>query len=159
MEIWEVTKFSTTVAKSASKSLCGAGQNVASEYSQILAEKISNVRADVEAMAAVREQLDEICAMHEELTGDVKVDEDSGNANRDDAALQKFMQTETIKRFLPDGTIMITTYEGSRIVEQVKHKPHMVSVPDYTAPPNPDGTVATKLEPRQSLDLAMLLMM
>lgn len=160
MEIWEVTKFSATLTKSALKSSHGAGQNVASEYSQILAEKISNVRADVEAMAEVREQLDEICAMHEELTGDVKVDEDSGNANRDDdAALQRFMQTETIKRFLPDGTIMITTYEGSRIVEQVKHKPHMVSVPDYTAPPNPDGTVATKLEPRQSLDLAMLLMM
>ena len=161
MEIWEVTKFSATLTNGASKISHGAGQNIASEYSQILAEKISNVRADVEAMAAVREQLDEICDLHEELTGDVKVDEDSGNANRDDdsAALQQFMQTETIKRFMPDGTIMITTYEGSRIVEQVKHKPHMISVPDYTAPPNPDGTVATKLEPRQSLDLAMLLMM
>ena len=63
MEIWEVTKFSATLTKSALKSSHGAGQNVASKYSQILAEKISNVKADVQQMSAVREQLDEICEL------------------------------------------------------------------------------------------------
>ena len=54
---------------------------------------------------------------------------------------------------------MLTTYEDGRIVEQVKHKPHMTVVPDYTAPPKPDGSVATELKPTQNFDLAMLLMM
>lgn len=159
MEIWEVTNSAATLSKSASHSSYKSGSSIVSEYSQILAAKISSVREDVQAMQAVREQLDEICELQEEITGDVKVDEDSGNANRDDDSAPIIKPTETIRRFLPDGTISITTYQGSKIVEQVRHKPHMVSVPDYTAPPNPDGTTATKFEARQSLDLAMLLMM
>lgn len=159
MEIWEITNSAATLSKSASHSSYKSGSSIVSEYSQILAAKISSVREDVQAMQAVREKLDEICELQEEITGDVKVDEDSGNANRDDDSAPIIKPTETIRRFLPDGTISITTYQGSKIVEQVRHKPHMVSVPDYTAPPNPDGTTATKLEARQSLDLAMLLMM
>lgn len=158
MEIWEVTNFSTTIIKRTSQTSC-KGADVASAYADILAEKISNIKADLQQMAATQEQLDEIAALQEELTGTVKVDEDSGNANRSEAPAPQIKPTETIKRFLPDGTIMITTYEGSKIVEQIKHKPHMISVPDYTAPPNPDGTVATKFEARQSMDLALLLMM
>lgn len=159
MEIWEVTNPVASFGKNRPQtSYTGTGGDIASAYSQILAEKISNIKADVQQMSEIREQLDEISGLHEELTGTVKVDEDSGNANRSDAPAQTTKPTETIKRFLPDGTIMITTYEGSKIVEQVKHKPHMIYVPDYTAPPNPDGTVATKPEARQSMDLALLLM-
>ena len=159
MEIWEVTNPVASFKKDASQSSYRSGTSIASEYSKILAEKISNVKADVQQMSEIREQLDEICDLQEDLTGEVKIDEDSGNANRDGSAAATSKSTETVKRFLPDGSIMITTYEGSRIVEQIKHKPHMTVVPDYTAPPNPDGTVATKLEASQSLDLAMLLMM
>ena len=159
MEIWEVTSPVTSFKKDASQSSYRGGTAVATEYSKILAEKISCVKADVQKMAEIQEQLDEICDLHEELTGKVKIDEDSGNANRDGgSSVSTSRATETVKKFLPDGSIMITTYEGSRIVEQIKHKPHMTVVPDYSAPPNPDGTVSTKLEPSQSLDLAMLLM-
>lgn len=136
------------------------GNSVASEYAKILAEKISNIKSDVQKMDAIQEQLDEIRDMHEELTGEIKTDEDSGNANRDDSGGVSINNSvETIKRFMPDGSIMITTYEGSKIVEQLRQRPHMVSVPDFTAPPKPDGTTATKLEAKQSLDLASLLMM
>ncbi len=159
MEIWEVTNSVASLKKNASQSSYRSGSNVASEYSKILAEKISNVKADVQQMSAVREQLDEICDLQEDLTGEVKINEDSGNANRDGSGASAGKSTETVKRFLPDGSILVTTYEGSRIVEQVKHKPHMTVVPDYTAPPNPDGTVATKLDKSTSIDLAMLLMM
>lgn len=75
-----------------------------------------------------------------------------------DSAYSKVLQ-ETVKRFMPDGSIMLTTYEGSRIVGQIKRKPHMAVVPDYTAPPNPDGSVATELKPTHSLDWEMLMMM
>ncbi|MBQ6131124.1 MAG: hypothetical protein IJL12_02125 [Selenomonadaceae bacterium] len=67
MGIWEVKVSSLDIdvkvsAKSSSKS-------VASEYSKILAEKISNIKTDVQAMREIQEQLDEIRDMHVELTG------------------------------------------------------------------------------------------
>ncbi len=157
MKVLDVTNLATS--KSASQSSYKGSNGIASEYSKILAEKISNVKADVRAMAEVQSQLDEIADLQEDLTGTVKVDEDSGNANRDDAPSISIQPTETIKRFRPDGSIMVTTYKGSRIVEQVKHKPNMIVVPDYTAPPKPDGSTATKLEARQNFEMEMLLMM
>ena len=158
MGIWEVQTVSVTVTKTSCKT-SSTGGGIASEYSKILAEKMANVKKDVQEMEIVQEQLDEIREMHEELTGEIKVDEDSGNANRDGGSMTKTVEIETIKRFMPDGSIMVTTYEDGKITEQVKHKPHMMVVPDYTAPPKPDGSPATELKPYQNLDLEMLLMM
>ena len=158
MELWEVTNTaSVTVSKYLSKS--SAADNLVSEYSKILDEKISNIKDDVQQMEIVQEKLDEINSMHEELTGEVKVDEDSGNANRNEDFVSKMLSIETVKRFMPDGSIMVTTYEGGKITEQVRHKPHMSVVPDYTAPPKPDGSPETELKPTQNFDLEMLLMM
>ena len=159
MEIWEITKYAAGTTGNAAQSSYRSTASVASEYSKILAEKISNIKADVEAMETVREQLDEISDMHAELTGEVKIDEDSGNANRDSGTSPTITEQETIKRLLPDGSVMITTYEGARIVEQIKRKPHMTVVPDYTAPPKPDGSPATELKPTHSLEWEMLLML
>lgn len=160
MELWEVTKLAASTGRNAAQSSYkGTTSGITSEYSKILAEKIANIKADVQEMAEVQEQLDEISELHADLTGEVKQDEDSGNANSDGGSWSNVPNVETIKRFLPDGSIMLTTYEDGRIVEQVKHKPHMTVVPDYTAPPKPDGSVATELKPTQNFDLAMLLMM
>ena len=157
MELWEVTKtVSVTVSTSCKKVSTG---NVASEYSKILAEKISNIKTDVKQMEEVQEKLDEIRELHEELTGKVKVDEDSGNANRNGGSVSKTVDIETIRRFMPDGSIMVTTYEDGKVTEQVRHKPHMTVVPDYSAPPKADGSPHTELKPTQNFDLAMLLMM
>lgn len=160
MELWEITKLAASTGRNAAQSSYkGTTGGITSEYSKILAEKIANIKADVQEMAAVQEQLDEISELHADLTGEVKQDEDSGNANSDGGSWSNIPNVETIKRFLPDGSIMLTTYEDGRIVEQVKQKPHMTVVPDYTAPPKPDGSVATELKPTQNFDLAMLLMM
>lgn len=156
MEIWKVTKLAAGT-KAAQSSYRNKTSGTVSEYSKILAEKIANVKTDLREMEMVQEQLDEIRDLHEELTGEVKRDEDSGNANRE-GGRANISNVERIKRFLPDGSIMVTTYEDGKITGQIKHKPHMTVVPDYTAPPKDDGTVATKLKPSQSFDLAMLLM-
>ena len=157
MDIREIANPATSLMSSSTRR---SKSGIASEYSQILASKIANVKTDLEKMNAVQEQLDEIADLQEELTGEVKIDEDSGNANRNDSSGTASAKTvETIKRFMPDGSILITTYEGGTITEQIKQKPHLQVVADYSAPPNPDGTVATKTERTQSLDLAALLMM
>ena len=157
MGIWEISSLPEEMIGTSSYKVSSKG--VASEYSKILAEKMSNVKRDVQQMEIIQEQLDEISDMHEELTGEVKIDEDSGNANRDSGSVSKTVEVETIKRFMPDGSIMVTTYENGKVTEQVRHKPHMMVVPDYTAPLNPDGSPATELKPYQNLDLEMLLMM
>lgn len=158
MEIWEVAKPATSFNRNAPQQSHKAN-SVASEYSKILAAKLSNVKADVQAMAAVQEQLDDIRNMHEELTHTVKVDEDSGNANRDDdSATAQIIMTEKVRRFLPDGSIMVTTYEDGRITERVKLKPHMIVVPDYTAPPKADGSVATQLKPTNVFRQELMMM-
>ena len=142
MGIWEINGLVPGVDGNYSPK--GSAKNFVSEYSKILDEKISNIKADIEQMEETQEQLDEISELQEELTN---------------GASTKIVETETIKRFMPDGSIMVTTYEGGKVVEQVRHKPHMMVVPDYTAPPKPDGTPATELKPYQNLDLEMLLMM
>lgn len=159
MGIWEVTKLAAGNGRNAAQSSYKSTSPAASEYSKILAEKLANIKADVRQMEAVQEQLDEIRDLHEELTGDVKLDEDSGNANRDDGNTSTITCVEKIKRFLPDGSVLITTYEGGKVTDRLKLKPHMTVVPDYDAPPEPDGSVATELKPTRSLELQMLLML
>ena len=159
MELWEVTNSAAGTGKSSAQSPYKIPLNRAttSLYSKILAEKISNVKADVQQMEEVREQLNEIRDLQEELTSKAKVDEDSGNANRD--YFSQMVCVEKVKRFLPDGSILITTYEDGKITDQFKKKPHMVETLDYNAPPKADGSPDTKLEPSRNLDLEELLMM
>ena len=159
MGIWEITTVAAGTGRNAAQSSYKGTSPIASEYAKILAEKIANIKTDVRQMEMVKEQLDEIRDLHEELTGDVKLDEDSGNANRDEGTASTITCVEKIKRLLPDGSVMITTYEGSRITDRVKLKPNMIVVPDYNAPPQPDGSVATELKPTRSLELQMLLML
>lgn len=143
MGIWEIQATSLDINIGTTRKVSSKG--VASDYSKILAEKISNIKADVEAMEEVQDQLDEIEEMQAKLTGD--------------GTSSGITEIETIKRFMPDGSIMVTTYENGEITEQIRHKPHMSVVPDYTAPPKADGSPATELKPYQNLDLEMLLMM
>lgn len=155
----DIREIANLAAVGKSQASYKKSRSVASDYAQILADRIANVETDMRKMNAVQEKLDEIADLQESITGQVKVDEDSGNANRQQSASTNTQTVETIKRFMPDGSILITTYEGSAIVEQVKQKPHLQVVADYSAPPNPDGSVATKTERTQRLDLAALLMM
>ena len=142
MEIWEVTNSAAVGKNSAQTSYKTAG-GVSSEYAKILAQKISNVESDVKEMEAVQEQLDEIDEMQVELAGNVNT----------------FLSVEKVRRFMPDGSILVTTYTDGKVTEQFRKKPHMVPVPDFSAPPKVDGSPETKLEPRQSLDLMELLRM
>ena len=157
MEIWELANSATSFGRDVPQ-FSRKSDSTTSEYSKILAAKISNIKEDVRAMEAVQNQLDEIRDLQEELTGNVKVDEDSGNANRDENSVTSTPQTvETVRRFLPDGSIMLTTYRDGKITDRVQLKPHMIVVPDYTAPPKPDGSVDTKLKPTNNFYPALLM--
>ncbi len=159
MEIWEVTKTAAVVKKNSAQPTYKLpnAKGVVSEYSKILAEKMSNVKRDVREMEIVREQLDEISEMHTALTGEVKVDEDSGNANREAGSSANIICVEKIRKFLPDGSVMITTYEDGKITDRVKMKPHMISVADYSKPPKVDGSPETILKPTQNFFLEFMM--
>lgn len=143
MGIWQITNVSETATGQTSYKGSSA-KALVSEYSKILNEKISSIKEDIEQMEETQEQLDEIDELQAELTG-------NGG--------ERMVEVETIKRFMPDGSIMVMTYENGKITGQVRHKPPMMVVPDYTAPPTPDGSPATELKPYQNFDLEMLLMM
>ena len=75
------------------------------------------------------------------------------DASKNNSALQNLNVVsempviETIKRFRPDGSIMITTYKDGSIESTTKIKPHLVPMPDYSAPPTPEGQPEIKLVP------------
>ena len=157
MEVLEVTNIAAGSRKKSAQSSNKLADGAASEYSKILAEKLSNVKADMREIEKVQNQLDEICDLQEELTGRVKVDEDSGNANRKEGTISNLPCVEKIRRYLPDGSVLITTYEDGRISDRVKMKPHMLVVPDYTAPPKADGSVETTLKATQNFFLEFMM--
>ncbi len=102
---------------------------VSSDYAQILSEKIS------------------------------KVDEQFENMKKNFGSQQENFakNVHTVKKFMPDGSMMITTYEDGKISSRIKKRPHLVPVPDYSAPPTASGEPAIKMQ--QSFSLAELLMM
>ena len=110
------------------------GEN--SDYAKILAEKISEVDSEFE-----------------ETKNNLSNQNQSSGSEENSASA-----TETIKRFMPDGSIMITTYDGSSITSQIKLRPHMVAVADYSAPPKESGEPEIKMVAKQNLDLLSLLM-
>ena len=83
--------------------------------------------------------------------------ENEGAEQTQDVANNSIPVVETIKRFKPDGSIVITTYEDGKMTDRTKIKPHLVPVPDFSAPLTPEGKIDTKLVPHFSLmDLLML---
>lgn len=110
---------------------------ISSEYAKILAEKISEVET---AMKEAQENAEQQQQNFSESSTTAK-------------------SVETIKRFMPDGSIMITTYEDGEISSQIKKRPHLVPTPDFSAPPDASGNVAVKMEQHFSAaDLLMMLM-
>lgn len=63
----------------------------------------------------------------------------------------------THRKFMPDGSIMITETEDGEVVNRYLKKPHMIPMPDPSGALNADGSVKMKLVPH--LDILDMLMM
>ena len=106
-----------------------------SSYAEILSQQIAQLEQDAQSES-----------------------ENLSSQTQDDTSTSNSMAViETIKRFRPDGSIMITTYKDGKIDSTTHIKPHLVPVPDFSAPPTPDGQPAIKMV--QRFTLAELLMM
>lgn len=108
-----------------------SSEGVKGAYAQILQQKLSTLKEDLEDMEQRREELDELRKQREELTGKSQEDE-NGNISTQGTK-------ETVKRFMPDGSIMVTTTENGKVVEQFKKKPNLVPMPNPSAPKPEDG--------------------
>ena len=151
MELWQIrTTLSNKDMTQAlqSKSAASTSDSAKSEYAKILAEKIASARDDMERMSEIQEELDKNRELHEELTGTVK-DEDSGNSSH--------VTTETIKRIMPDGSILFMKVQGNEVIEQFKKKPHFIAVADPSAPQSESGHIAVTMKMKPHLDLFDLL--
>ena len=139
MSAWNVN-FGTDLISSKAQSVYQNGSEnnsaaqssvkVSSDYQKILAERITEVNQQFEEMRENLENQQQSKAMS---------------------------STYTKKRFMPDGSMMITTYEDGEIKSQIKKKPHLVPMPDYSAPLTADGKPAIKMESQFNLlDLLMM---
>lgn len=127
---------STVITDSNSANNIAAGNVVgeSSGYAKILAEKIAEVDSDMNKQNNSASQQDNAATSGEKSMTNI----------------------ETLRKIMPDGSIRIITYENGEMVEEMKIRTHPVAVPDYSAPPTPDGEPALKSE--QRLSLAALLM-
>lgn len=68
------------------------------------------------------------------ILNDEAKEEDKDAANT--AALSGVEEVETIKRVLGDGSILVITTQGGKVIEQEKISPHMIAVanPEYVSP-------------------------
>ena len=151
MELWQINTMASNKEMTKalqSKSAAFTSDSAKSEYAKILAEKIANARNDMERMSEIQEELDKNRELHEELTGTVK-DDDSGSSPH--------VTTDTIKRIMPDGSILFMKVQGNEIIEQFKKKPHFVAVADPSAPQSESGHIAVTMKMTSHLDLFDLL--
>lgn len=124
----------SSVSKNQSNSFTSANS---SEYAKILAAQLAQV--ENEFQSASENSLSQNSATEEISTSN------------------SIPVIETIKRFRPDGTIMLTTYKDGKIDSTQRIKPHLVAVPDFNAPPTPEGTTDVKYVQRYTLaELLML---
>jgi len=148
MELWQITsnsKLQSEMQLSREKT-SNSSNSIKSDYAKILAGKIASAREDMEQMSKIQEEIDENKKLQEELTGKIK-EEDSKNSS--------YESTETIKRFMPDGSIMFMKIKGGEVVEIFEKKPHLVAVPDPSAPQTASGN--EKITMKAHIDLFSLL--
>lgn len=140
MGLWDINNTSADLIRTVAN-LSGNTNNTfavakatgfSSDYAKILSQKIAQLEQDVQA-------------------------ETENISNQQYNATTTMEVIETVKRFRPDGSIMITTYKDGKIDSTTKIKPHLVPMPDYDAPPTPEGLPEVKLVPH--LSIAELLML
>lgn len=112
--------------------------DVAKTYAEILAGKMVSIKDDLERMEKEREDIEEIDTLRRDA-------EERGT-------LRPSAETpETIRRVMGDGTILVTTTESGKIVEQYRKKPRLVPVSNAAAPPDAPTSEKVKMEPAQNL--------
>ena len=139
MGLWDINNVSAdlirTLQNGKSKNSFSTNNSTgfSSDYAKILSQQIAQLEQDVQAASENSTQ-----------------DEELNTANNMEVI-------ETVRRFRPDGSIMITTYKDGKIDSTTHIKPHLVPMPDYNAPPTPEGQPEIKMVPQ--LSLAQLLML
>ena len=127
--------FSETTPRSARQE---KKSDVAKTYAEILAGKMASIKDDLERMEKEREDIEEIDTLRRDA-------EERGT-------LRPSVETpETIRRVMGDGTILVTTTENGKIVEQYRKKPRLVPVSNAAAPPDAPTSEKVKMEPAQNL--------
>lgn len=143
MGLWDINTASADLIKtvanlngnSSNRFATSKATGFSSDYAKILSQQIAQLEQDAQAAS-----------------------EDISSQAQDSLSASTEMEViETVKRFRPDGSIMITTYKDGKIDSTTKIKPHLVAMPDYTAPPTPEGQTDVKLVPH--LSVAELLML
>lgn len=90
-----------------------------------------------------------------EEKGSALFNKDENTAKEDKAAKKMVTDTEIIRKYMPDGSFLILTYQDGKIVDQRRTKPLLVEKPDLSRPAvlkgNGEEEYQTKLVPQKPL--------
>ncbi len=112
--------------------------SVTETYAEILAVKIATIDDELKRLEKVREDIEEIDTLRRDAEEHGTITSSSAEA------------TETVRRVMGDGTILVTTTKDGKIVEQYRKKPQMVLAPDPTAPADALPSEKYRMQPRQN---------
>ena len=90
-----------------------------------------------------------------EEKGSALFSKDENTAAEDKSAKKMSTDTEIIRKYMPDGSFLILTYQDGKIVDQRRTKPILVEKPDLSRPAVLSGSgqeeYRTKLVPQKPL--------
>lgn len=72
----------------------------------------------------------------------------------DSAGRKSITDTEIIRKYMPDGTILVLTYQDGKVTDQHRIKPMLTEKPDYSRPPvikDGEEEYQTKLVPKRGI--------
>ena len=90
-----------------------------------------------------------------EESGSSLFNKDENTAEEDKAAKKMSTDTEIIRKYMPDGSFLVLTYQDGKIIDQHRTKPIMVEKPDLSRPTiiknNGQEEYQTKMVPQKPL--------
>lgn len=156
MNINQITK----AAASAQSNSVNTSSTSTTDFKKIFAEKLAAAKEAYEATGMTAAEQETYAAggetaldAREEYISSHSSDSSGSSSGSGDSSSDT-EETVTIKKLMPDGSIMVITTQGNQVVDQYRQKPHMVEKPDFSAAPdiiNGQEHPATKLVAKRNL--------
>ena len=158
----DINAITTKAAASASSNVLNTAETSKDkkDFKALFASQLTQMWQDYrETGLTAGEQLLKAAGGEEALQAKKDLEE-SGSAlftdekEADSTGQKSITDTEIIRKYMPDGTILVLTYQDGKVTDQHRIKPMLTEKPDYSRPPivkNGEEEYQTKLVPKRNL--------
>ena len=158
----DINAITTKAAASASSNVLNTAETSKDkkDFKALFASQLTQMWQDYrETGLTAGEQLLKAAGGEEALQAKKDLEE-SGSAlftdekEADSTGQKSITDTEIIRKYMPDGTILVLTYQDGKVTDQHRIKPMLTEKPDYSRPPivkNGEEEYQTKLVPKRGI--------